>query len=320
MKRIFSFIVTLFLVIGVFSGCKTAKSNADLKIVTTSFSAYDWTRNILGDNFENTDLMLISDNGVDMHSYQPTAEDIVKISTADIFIYVGGASDDWTKHALKNTNNSNTIVINMLDSVGEFALGEEIVEGMEHQHGEEDAEHGNEFDEHIWLSLKNAEIICGEIKEALCKVDNENAEQYNKNFNTYKGKLEALDTQYKETLQKSNKKPLVFADRFPFRYFTEDYKISYYACFPGCSTETDASFNSVIFLANNIDKNEIKYIFVIEGSDKKIAKTVVKNTTLKNQEILTLNSMQSVTKDQIENGLTYLSVMEKNISLIIKAL
>lgn len=320
MKRIFSFMVTLFLVMSLFSGCKTIKLDANLKIVTTNFSAYDWTRNILGDNLDNTDLMLISDNGVDMHSYQPTAEDIIKISTADIFIYVGGVSDDWTNHALKNTNNSNTIVINMLDSVGDFALGEEIVAGMEHQHEEEGTEHGNELDEHIWLSLKNAKLICGEIKDALCKVDNENAEQYNKNFNDYKEKLEALDTQYKDTLQKSNKKPLIFADRFPFRYFTEDYEISYYACFPGCSTETDASFNSVIFLANKIDENDVKHIFVIEGSDKKIAKTVAKNTTLKNQEILTLNSMQSVTKDQIENGLTYLSVMEKNISLIIKAL
>lgn len=319
MKKIVSFLIVSLLIVGVFSGCKTTKNDADLKIVTTNFSAYDWTRNILGDNLDNADLMLISDNGVDMHSYQPTAEDIVKISTADIFIYVGGASDDWTNQALKNTKNSNTIVINMLNSVGDFALGEEIVEGMEHQH-EEDTEHGNEFDDHIWLSLKNAQIICGEIKDALCKVDNENAEQYNKNFNDYKEKIEALDAKYKDMLQKSNKKPLIFADRFPFRYFTEDYKISYYAAFPGCSTDTDASFNSVIFLANKIDKSDVKHIFVIEGSDEKIAKTVAKNTELKNQEILSLNSMQSVTKSQIENGLTYLSVMEKNISLIIKAL
>lgn len=319
MKKIVSFLIVSLLILGVFSGCKTTKNDADLKIVTTSFSAYDWTRNILGDNFENADLMLISDNGVDMHSYQPTAEDIVKISTADIFIFVGGVSDDWTNQALKNTKNSNTIVINMLNSVGDFALGEEIVEGMEHQH-EEDTEHGNEFDEHIWLSLKNAQIICGEIKDALCKVDNENAEQYNKNFNDYKEKIKTLDAKYKDMLQKSNKKPLIFADRFPFRYFTEDYKISYYAAFPGCSTDTDASFNSVIFLANKIDKSDVKHIFVIEGSDEKIAKTVAKNTKHKNQEILSLNSMQSVTKSQIENGLTYLSVMEKNISLIIKAL
>ena len=213
MKKIVSFLIVSLLIVGVFSGCKTAKSNADLKIVTTSFSAYDWTRNILGDNFENTDLMLISDNGVDMHSYQPTAEDIVKISTADIFIYVGGVSDDWTNQALKNTKNSNTIVINMLNSVGDFALGEEIVEGMEHQH-EEDTEHGEEYDEHIWLSLKNAQIICGEIKDALCKVDNENAEQYNKNFNDYKEKIETLDAKYKDILQKSIGKNKRFFIRF----------------------------------------------------------------------------------------------------------
>ncbi|MBR4073755.1 MAG: zinc ABC transporter substrate-binding protein [Clostridia bacterium] len=318
MKKIISVITVLCLILVFFAGCGDAENNnAKFKIVTTSFSAYDWTSNILGEKADNYSLELLSNNGVDMHSYQPTTDDIIKISECDILVYVGGESDSWVKKVLKTATNKNMQIINMLETVGDAALKEEVVEGMtddEHEgHNHENEQ--EKADEHIWLSLRNAITVCEKIANAVSKVDSLNTDYYNENTENYKNKLKTLDSKYSEIL-KDKSKALIFADRFPFRYLTEDYGLKYYACFPGCSAETDASFDSVIFLSDKIDELNIGSVFVIEGSDKKIAQTVINNTKNKNQRVLSLDSMQAVTMESIEKGLSYISVMEKNLNNI----
>jgi len=320
MKKILSVLTVIIMLFSVLSGCgkKESGDSDKIKIVTSSFSAYDWTKNILGEKINKAELTLLSSNGVDMHSYQPTTEDIVKISDCDLLIYVGGSSEEWIEKAIKSVKGKNIRKINMLDALGDSVLAEEKVEGMTEEHTEHD-HYETEMDEHIWLSLRNAVKICDKIKQDICDLDPQNADYYTDNTNEYKDKLYNLDSKYTNEF-KSNNKPLIFADRFPFRYLTADYGLSYFACFPGCSSETDASFDSVIFLAEKIDESNIKTLLVTESSDKKIAKVVIENTRFKNQDILVVDSLQTVTEKSIKEGINYLSVMEKNLENVKKAL
>ena len=294
-----------------------------MKVVTTIFPEYDWVRQIAGDQASNMELTMLLDNGVDLHSYQPTADDIMKISDADLFIYVGGESDGWVDGALKEAVNQNMQVINLLEVLGNSVKEEEVVEGMEAEE-EEESEEGEEeepeYDEHVWLSLRNAEILCSAIAEALDKVDPANKEIYDANLAAYEEELENLDTQYQEAVDQAPQKTLLFGDRFPFRYLVDDYGLSYYAAFVGCSAETEASFETISFLAKKVDGLGLKNIMTIEKSDQKIAKTIIENTKDKNQNILTLDSMQSTTSEDVANGTTYLSVMEKNLEVLKEAL
>lgn len=467
-----------------------------LHIVTTIFPEYDWVKEILGDRIENAEITMLLDNGVDLHSYQPTAEDLLKISNCDLFIYVGGESDKWVEDALQQSTNKNRKVINLLDVLGDTVKEEEVVEGMEdeheHSHGtsqfedsdvkdrslsdwegewqsvypyllsgdldkvmehkaeENDnmtakeyynyyktgyetdveriiidgktikfikngvstkakyqykgykiytyesgnrgvryffeavenksgapkyvqfsdhgiaptnAEHfhiyfGNdgfealskemenwptyypdkmngkeiaeemighdqeetEYDEHVWLSLKNAPILCSAIADALAEIDQDNASTYQKNVVAYNKKLSELDKNYQSVVNNTKQKTLLFGDRFPFRYLVEDYGLSYYAAFVGCSAETEASFKTITFLANKIDELALNTVFTIEKSDQKIAKTIIENTKRKDQKILVLNSMQSITSKDVSKGATYLSIMEQNLDVLKAAL
>ena len=261
---------------------------------------------------------MLLDNGVDLHSYQPTADDIMKISECDLFIYVGGESDAWVEDALKEAVNKNMKVINLLDVLGNTVKEEEVVEGMQTE--EEESEEGPEYDEHVWLSLKNAKVLCKAIADDLADIDAENAHIYQSNEQDYVKKLDDLDKQYQEVVDASSQKTLIFGDRFPFRYMVDDYGLSYYAAFVGCSAETEASFETITFLAKKTDELGIRNIMTIEKSDQKIAKTIIDNTKDKNQNILTLNSMQSTTSDDVKNGTTYFSVMEDNLEVLEEAL
>ena len=214
------------------------KASAKLSIVTTIFPEYDWVRELLGDNSSNADLTLLLGNGVDLHSYQPTIQDVAKISTADIFIYVGGESDGWVTDALKNKKNKDMIVLNLMEILGDSVKEEEIVEGME---AEEEEEEEAEYDEHVWLSLKNAKVICKAITDALCQKDSTNAASYKKILSDYTAQLDQLDAAYSSTVKSASKNTLIFGDRFPFRYLVDDYDLNYYAAFVGCSAETEAS-------------------------------------------------------------------------------
>ncbi|MCR4842229.1 MAG: metal ABC transporter substrate-binding protein [Eubacterium sp.] len=298
-----------------------------LQIVTTIFPEYDWVMNVLGDNASNAEVTMLLDDGVDLHSYQPTVEDIMNISTCDVFIYVGGESDSWVDDALKESTNENMIVINLLDELGESVKEEELVEGMEGEE-EEEAEDGEseegeeevEYDEHVWLSLKNSAALVECIGEALQTADSANADAYAANAAAYIEQLNALDAEYEAAVEAASQKTLLFGDRFPFRYLVDDYGLSYYAAFVGCSAETEASFETITFLAGKVDELSLGTVLTIENSDQKIAQTIIENTESKDQQILSMDSMQSTTAEDVANGVTYLSVMEDNLAVLKEAL
>lgn len=295
-----------------------AADTSQIKVVTTIFPIYDWVREITNGS-KNVDTTLLIDSGVDLHSFQPSVDDIAGISECDLLIYAGGESDEWVEEALKDqVNGKKPKAISLLELLGSSAKEEEIVEGMEEP--EEEGEGETEYDEHVWLSLKNAEFFTGEIADALSEIDPSGSALYKDNAKNYAGLLSALDDKYKEAADKASVKTLLFADRFPFRYMTDDYGLAYYAPFVGCSAETEASFDTITFLTKKLDELDLKYVFVTESSDKKIADTIIKNSESKDQGILILNSMQSVTSNDIKNGAKYIDYMEDNLGNLIKAL
>ncbi|MDO5146625.1 MAG: metal ABC transporter substrate-binding protein [Eubacteriales bacterium] len=337
MKKYISIVAAMVLMLFSLSACNHQESETTtepsrkeeaqsekIQIVTTIFPEYDWVKQILGEDAENAEVTLLLDTGVDLHSYQPTAEDILKISGCDLFLYVGGESDEWVEDALNNPSNENRKVVNLLEVLGDAAKEEEMVEGMEegedHEEDGEEEEEGPEYDEHVWLSLKNARIFCEAIEKELAELCPEKAEQYEENKKNYEEKLEALDGKFRETVDAASNKTLLFGDRFPFRYLTEDYGLSYYAAFVGCSAETEASFQTVTFLSGKVDELNLSTVLILEKSDGKIAKTIVENTQKKDQKIVSMDSMQSVTAAEVEEGVSYLSIMEKNLDAMKAAL
>ena len=336
MKKIISAILVAFYAVTCLAGCGTNSSAAGdasgkISVVTTIFPEYDWVKNIAWD-IDNIDVTMLLDNGVDLHSYQPTAVDIAKISDCDMFIYVGGESDEWVEDALSEAKNKDMVVINLLETLGESVKAEEVKEGMEHDHeegegheeGEEhDHEHEEgeiEFDEHVWLSLKNTAVICDAIEAGLEKIDAANAEAYRANLDSYKAELDKLDKQYEEVASSAGSKTLLFGDRFPFRYLVDDYGLDYYAAFVGCSAETEASFETIVFLANKVDELGLKHVMKIEGTKTEIADTIINNTNGKDMDVLTLDSMQSTTSKDVKEGATYLGIMMSNLEVLKKAL
>lgn len=332
MKKITVLLLALFMLVSALAGCgkqNDTNQTDKLSIVTTIFPEYDWVREILGDKADNAEITMLLDNGVDLHSYQPTADDIVKISDCDLFIYVGGESDGWVEDALRNAANRNMKVINLLEVLGDSVKTEEIVEGMQEEHEHEDAhahddaeehEHEEEADEHVWLSLKNAKMLVRVISKALQELDPDNKDIYAANADAYVKKLSALDAEYQAAVDAASNKTILFGDRFPFRYLVDDYGLRYYAAFVGCSAEIEAGFETISFLAKRVDEWKLPCVLTIEGAQHKIAETIVRNTTAKNQRVLTMDSMQSTTSKDVKNGTTYLSVMEKNLSVLKEAL
>ena len=309
------------------ASCNTNNSGDKMSIVTTIFPEYDWVMNILGDKKDNADVTLLLDNGIDLHSYQPTPKDIVTISKCDLFIYVGGESDEWVDDALKQAVNKDMKVINLMEALGDAVKEEEVIEGMEeedHDHDHEDGEEHDheeeeeevEYDEHVWLSIKNAEVIVKEIGKSLADIDKENASVYTANVTSYVNSLKELDKKYADAVKAGTKDTLLFADRFPFRYLVDDYNLKYYAAFVGCSAETEASFETIKFLAGKVDELGLNVILKIESSDGGIAKTVKEATTNKNQTIMTMDSLQSASTKEYKAGRNYLSVMEQNLTVL----
>lgn len=328
------------------------KGNSNkISIVCTTFPQYDWVKNILGEEAERFNVTLLLDNGVDMHSYQPAVKDIATAGSSDLFIYVGGESDTWVEDALKEAKNKDLKAINLMETLDNFVKEEEVVEGMQeerkslgHSHEKSSKEkqeqtqkesHENsqeingqkeaadeepEYDEHIWLSIRNAEIMVKNIEKAIEQFDSDNAKVYQNNAENYIKKLDTLDKQYANTIQNAKYKAILFGDRFPFRYMADDYDLKYYAAFAGCSAETMAGFETVTFLAKKADELQLPVILTIENSDGRIAEAVKSNTTKKNQKILAMNSLQSVTKEQLADGITYLQVMQENLSVLSEAL
>jgi zinc transport system substrate-binding protein len=327
-----------------------------LSIVTTIYPEYAWTKEILGSRADSVNLTLLMKNGVDLHSYKPTAQDIAKIASADMVVYVGGESDEWIKDALEASPKKGRSEINLMEALGDRVKAEEVVEGMqgetkderretredaeenhehaeEHEHHEHHDEHAEEHhhhhdheeevenDEHVWLSLKNAEILVQKIATELAKKDSAHATLYTENAKDYIVKIKALDNEYRATVDGAARKAVLFGDRFPFRYLVDDYGIKYYAAFVGCSAESEASFETIAFLAWKMDSLSLPAIFTIEKGNQKIARAILdasKNS--KEAQVLTLNSLQSVTEQQIAEGFSYLSIMKSNLEVLKQAI
>ncbi|MBQ1302856.1 MAG: zinc ABC transporter substrate-binding protein [Firmicutes bacterium] len=298
-------------------GEPAAPESDTVRIVTTIFPEYDWVQNIVGENAEGVEVIQLLDNGVDLHSYQPTAEDLANLSSCDLFVYVGGESDRWVEDALKESVNPDMVIINLLEVLGDSAKEEEIVEGME-EDGEE--EEGPEYDEHVWLSLNNAHVLVQAISEGIQSVDPDHAAVYEENTQAYLEKLEALDLEYRDAVNQASVNTLLFGDRFPFRYLTDDYGLEYYAAFSGCSAETEASFETVSFLAGKVDELGLKTVMTIDGSDQRIAQTIVSSTKDKDAVIRVMDSMQTTTTKDAAAGKTYLSAMTENLAVLKEAL
>ena len=319
MKKIFNLFLAGIVFLGIFSGCaKKTLNNGKINVVATIFPVYDWAKNVVGES-SGVNLELLVKNGVDLHSFQPSAADIIKISTADVLIFVGGESDSWVKDVLKNPANKNISVINLMDLLENSVKQEEFVEGMTAEKAENSLEekinsHNHEeveYDEHVWLSLENAKIATAKIVEILCEKDSENAELYTKNKNSYVQQLSQLKNFFNPQDEKN--KTIIVCDRFPFRYMTDELGIKYFAAFAGCSAETEASFETIAFLSKKIKELGVQKVYVSESSDKKIAETVIRNAGQTGKcKIEVLDSMQSVTFEQSKNGKNYIEVMKEN--------
>ena len=319
MKKLLCLTLSLLLVLSALVGCESKNKNKDgISIVTTVFPIYDWVEELLGEKADDTQLTMLLDSGVDLHNFQPTTDDIIKISSCDLFIYVGGESDGWVEDVLKTSANKDRIVINLMELMEESL--EEAVSHSEESH-DHDHDHQHHLDEHIWLSLRNAVTACGIIADGLYKADPDNKDIYSVNLSDYTAKLNALDAKYSAAVESAPHKTLVFPDKFPFTYLCHDYGIEYYAAFNGCSTDTAASPEVIATLAGKINELSLGCVMTIEGSELiDFTNTVIGATTAKNARILTVNSLQTVTAADVENGIDYLAVMESNLTSFAQAL
>lgn len=298
------------------SNAEEDKNDKKTNIVCTTFPIYDWIKNIVGED-ESISIKYLLNSSTDLHNFQPSAQDIIEITNSDLFVYIGGESDDWVDDITDSSKEKKINAVNLMEVLGSNAKEEEIKEGMQAIHEEDEHDEGEpEYDEHIWLSLKNAKILCNSLTEKLCELKKEKSEQYRKNADEYISKLDSLDKEYQSVVDNAKTKAVLFGDRFPFRYLVDDYNIDYYAAFSGCSAESEASFETITFLAKKVDELQLTAVLTIESGDKKIAQTIVDNTKNKNQKILSLNSMQG----SIKESDTYLSVMQNNLEVLKQAL
>lgn len=339
-------VYTMMMLVILFSGCASGGGPAvteggRIQILCTSFPLYDWTRQITAGCEEHIEVLLLMDQGTDPHNYQPTTEDIVRISEADIIVCVGGESDRWMEDVMTSVPKERRDAqryIALMEVLESSLREEEYVEGMQEDadgqtYGEHDGREVHrggdaeerdmdvaEYDEHIWLSLKNASVCVQAIAAVVAELDQNDSRTVTENASGYLAMLEELDGQYESMVSEAPFGRVLFADRFPFLYLMKDYGLEYDAAFPGCSTETEASFETVIFLAGRLDEYDLPAVLVMEDGNQRIAETVIANTADKDQEILALDSMQSVTAADIGQGVTYLSVMQENLEVLRTAL
>ena len=295
------------------SEADSIQKDGAIKVVTNIFPAYDWVKNIA----EGTDVEVVNltDKGVSLHNYEPSASDIEEIANSNLFLYVGGESDEWAPDAAKQAKNAK--VLNMLEILGDTVKEEEVKEGMEHDHDHDHEHEEVEYDEHVWLSLKNAKTISRAIADALAEIDPKNADKFDKNYEVYAAKLDALEADFEEARKTAKVDTILVADRFPFRYLVSDLDLDYYAAFVGCSAESEASFETISFLAQKLDELGLKHIIKLMGSDGKIADTVKNSSKAKDQDILEMTSMENVGS---KDGKSYLDYMQMNLDALKKAL
>ncbi len=328
-KRLLQAVSTALFLLLFATGCKSAllaqndaalttpntSPTKKISVVATIFPPYDFVREIAG---ENVSLTMLLPPGAESHSFEPTPKDIVAIQDCDVFLYVGGESDAWIDDILDSMDTSNIRVIRLMDLV--TAVEEEIVEGMEDDHDEHEDEQGAEeaeYDEHVWTSPKNAQLIVSGISEALCAADAANRAAYEKNTEAYLAKLRELDAAFQAVVDNAARKTIVFGDRFPFRYFADAYGLTYFAAFPGCSTETEASAGTIAFLIDKIKAEQLPVVFHIELSNEKMADSIAEATGAKK---LLLHACHNISKADFERGATYLELMNGNVAALKEAL
>lgn len=322
MKKIITLIFLLTFNMLILASCnghvpEDVSNTTKYKVCCTVYPGYDWARNVVGSS-ENFEISYLLDNGEDMHSYQPSVSDIALIADADIFVYVGGPSDEWVEGLLINNGKTGQVRINMMDELAENLKEEEIIEGMQSRESEEeDVGEDIEYDEHIWLSLDNAAVIVKAIEREMSSMDGDNASLYSDNSERYISELMNLKSKYQEKIEDYGSRTVIVADRFPFRYLVDEYGIDYYAAFPGCSAESESSFETIVFLIEKADELGIGTIYIIENSDDSLANTIIENSS-GDIEVATLDSMQSVTLADIDEGASYIDYMKQNMEAIIQ--
>lgn len=311
MKNIIKLFVVLVIVIGVVCGCKKVEKQDKLSIVTTNFASYDFVRAIVKDN-KNVEVKMLLKPGSDMHSYEPTPKDIISIEESDLFVYNGGESEEWVDDILDDIDTKNTQIVKMMDLVN--LSEEEVIEGME---SDEEESEEKEYDEHVWTSPANAIKIIRSLEGDIIKMDVTGSKLYEDSANEYISKLEEIDKDIKEIVSNSKRKTIVFGDRFPLRYFVDEYGLKYYAAFPGCSEQTEASSKTISYLIEKVKKEKIPVVFHIELSSDKISKTISKETGVKVKEF---NAVHNISKDDFNDGVTYVDLMNENIKVLKEAL
>ncbi|GHV43090.1 high-affinity zinc uptake system binding-protein ZnuA [Spirochaetia bacterium] len=321
MKRVFLLTISVVTLLLFSAGC-TQKKNAatqsgDGKITVTAtiFPPYDFVRAVAGGRQASADkvhLSMLLPPASESHSFEPTPKDIITIQKSDIFIYVGGESDVWVDRILESMETGKMKIIKLMDCVD--VVEEEVVEGMEEEAEEEE---GVAYDEHVWTSPKNAQRIVRSIADTLCEVDSGNVDFYRRNADDYILQLEKLDTEFQVVVDNARRKTIVFGDRFPFRYFADAYGLSYFAAFPGCSTETECSAATIAFLIDKIRAEKIPIVFHIELGNERMADTIAEET---GAEKLLLHACHNISKKDFENGATYVDLMRQNVENLRRAL
>lgn len=347
-KKILCFVIALTLCLSL-TACggsnKTEKKQYKLKVMTTLFPYYDFARAVIGD-IDDIDLQLLVSPGQDDHSFEPTPKDVVAINQADLFIYNGGSIENWVDTVIDSLDNKKQQQMRMMDAIGqERLLGEEEEDGVfavsDHDHEHEDShshtkdetdehsqagntseqeEHSHadeELDEHIWTSPANAEILVDSICQKLSQMMPEHKVQFRKNADNYIKQIKQLDTKFKNITSKATHKEVIFADKFPIKYFAKEYGLKYYAAFAGCSGDTEPSAKTVAFLIDKVKKNDVKGIFYLELSSTAMADTICQDTgTVAYQ----FNSCHNITNEQFKAGVTYVQLMKENAKILEKAL
>lgn len=323
MQKFISILITVLLLTVILAGCvksnmpaaNSEDSNKKINVVATTFAPYDFVREIAGDKANVTMLL---PPGSESHSYEPTPQDIIRVQNCDVFIYVGGDSDEWVNKVLSSMDTSSMKIVTLMDCVA--LVDEEVVEGMEDENDVEadlGAPAQPEYDEHVWTSPKNAKLIVQRISDALCEADSINADIYRTNTTAYIAKLNELDAAFQKVVDEGVRKTIVFGDRFPFRYFADAYNLSYFAAFPGCATQTEPSAATVSFLINKVKAENIPVVFHIELSNEKMADTICEATGAKK---LLLHACHNISKSDFQKGVSYLNLMTANVESLKEAL
>lgn len=303
--------IAIILSISIFIVIKISQNKKPANIISSNFIGYDFARAVTGDKSE---ISMLLKPGAETHNYEPTPEDIINIKNADLFIYVGGESDEWIEDLLKDNEISKEKTLRLMDLVE--VKKEELSEGMEETSEEHEPEEA-EYDEHIWTSPINAIKLVEGIKEKLSGIYPENKALYAKNTTNYISRLSEIDQKIRHLVASSSQKELIFGDRFPFRYFTDEYGLNYYAAFPGCSEQTEPSSQTIAFLINKAKADHIKTILKIELTSDKLASSIASEVGAK---VLTLDSAHNISSENFDKGLTYADIMEHNIEVLKEAL